>query len=77
METRGPGEPARAKVARAKRVGHAPLRDERAFPIRPEDHALLQPMFTASLEKSGDGYTVKAGKTLDPQAVAPPVSAFK
>ncbi len=45
--------------------------------IRPEDHALLQPMFTASLEKSGDGYAVKAGKTLDPQAVAPPVSAFK
>ncbi|GIL34933.1 substrate-binding domain-containing protein [Phycicoccus sp. DTK01] len=45
--------------------------------IRPEDHALLQPMFTASLEKSGDGYTVTAGKTLDPQAVAPPVSAFK
>ncbi|MBM6399204.1 substrate-binding domain-containing protein [Phycicoccus sonneratiae] len=45
--------------------------------IRPEDHALLQPMFTASLEKSGDGYAVKPGKTLDAQAVAPPVSPFK
>ncbi|MGG5259913.1 substrate-binding domain-containing protein [Phycicoccus avicenniae] len=45
--------------------------------IRPEDHALLQPMFTASLEKDGDGYTVKPGKTLDAQAVAPPVTPFK
>lgn len=45
--------------------------------IRAEDHALLQPMFTASLVKEGDGYVAKLDKTLDPAAVAPPVTPFK
>ena len=45
--------------------------------IRPEDHALLQPMFTATLKKDGSNVVPVLGKTLDPAAVAPPVTAFK
>ncbi len=45
--------------------------------IRAEDHAVLQPMFTASLEKQGDGYVPVLGETLDPKAVAPPVTPFQ
>lgn len=45
--------------------------------IRPEDHALLQPMFTATLKKDGTNVTPVLGKTLDPAAVAPPVTPFK
>jgi branched-chain amino acid transport system substrate-binding protein len=45
--------------------------------IRAEDHAMLQPMFTASLEKEGDTYVPVLGETLDPSAVAPPVTPFQ
>ncbi len=45
--------------------------------IRKEDHAMLQPMFTASLKKEGDNYVAVLGKTLDAATVAPPVTPFK
>ncbi len=44
--------------------------------IRPEDHAVLQPMFTATLKKEGDTVVPVLGKTLDPDTVAPPVTPF-
>ncbi len=44
--------------------------------IRAEDHAVLQPMFTATLKKEGDTVVPVLGKTLDPAAVAPPVTPF-
>ncbi len=43
--------------------------------IRAEDHALLQPMFTARLVPEGDGFTPELVDTLAPDAVAPPVAA--
>ena len=45
--------------------------------IRPEDHALLQPMFTASLKQDGTNVTPQLVDTLDAEAVAPPVTPFK
>jgi branched-chain amino acid transport system substrate-binding protein len=45
--------------------------------IRAEDHAMLQPMFTATLKKEGDNYVPVLGETLDAAAVAPPVTPFK
>jgi branched-chain amino acid transport system substrate-binding protein len=45
--------------------------------IRAEDHALLQPMFTVKLVKDGSGFKPELVKTLDPAAVAPPVTPFK
>ncbi|NHA69432.1 substrate-binding domain-containing protein [Phycicoccus flavus] len=45
--------------------------------IRAEDHALLQPMFTASLEKDGDALTATPEETLDPEQVAPPVTPIQ
>jgi branched-chain amino acid transport system substrate-binding protein len=45
--------------------------------IRPEDHALLQPMFTASLKKDGSNVVPQRLDTLSPEAVAPPVTPFK
>jgi branched-chain amino acid transport system substrate-binding protein len=45
--------------------------------IRPEDHAMLQPMFTVHLVKEGDGFTAQLDKTLAPDQVAPPVTPFK
>lgn len=45
--------------------------------IRAEDHALLQPMFTATLKKDGTNVAPVLDKTLDPAAVAPPVTPFK
>jgi len=45
--------------------------------IRAEDHALLQPMFTATLEKEGTNVVPQLVDTLDPAAVAPPVTPFK
>jgi branched-chain amino acid transport system substrate-binding protein len=41
--------------------------------IRPEDHAMLQPMYIAKLS----GAEPQLIRALDPAAVAPPVSAFK
>lgn len=45
--------------------------------IRAQDHALLQPMFTATLKKDGSNVTPQLVKTLDPATVAPPVTPFK
>ncbi|MBR7743959.1 substrate-binding domain-containing protein [Phycicoccus sp. BSK3Z-2] len=45
-----------------------------AMEIRAEDHALLQPMFTATLEQQGDKVVPVLGETLDPADVAPPVA---
>ena len=40
--------------------------------VRAEDHALLQPMFTAKLVKKGDKFVPELVDTLQPDAVAPP-----
>lgn len=45
--------------------------------IRAEDHALLQPMFTLTLKKEGSNVAPVLDKTLEPAAVAPPVTPFK
>src|SRR3954453_23489165 len=45
--------------------------------IRAEDHALLQPMFTATLKKDGSNVLPQLVDTLDAAAVAPPVAPFK
>ncbi len=45
--------------------------------IRAEDHALLQPMFTATLKKDGSNVVPQLGDTLQASAVAPPVTPFK
>ncbi|MER7070705.1 substrate-binding domain-containing protein [Terrabacter sp. NPDC000476] len=47
-----------------------------ALQVRAEDHALLQPMFTATLTKDGTNVVPKLVDTLDPAAVAPPVTPF-
>jgi branched-chain amino acid transport system substrate-binding protein len=45
--------------------------------IRPEDHALLQPMYQAKLSGSGTAYTATAQKTLAGDETAPPVTQMK
>jgi branched-chain amino acid transport system substrate-binding protein len=46
--------------------------------IRPQDHALIQPMFQAQLVKLRNGkYTAKVLKTISPGLVQPPVTPFK
>jgi branched-chain amino acid transport system substrate-binding protein len=45
--------------------------------IRADDHALLQPMFTATLKKDGSNVVPQLVDTLDAAAVAPPVTPFK
>ena len=45
--------------------------------IRAEDHAMLQPMFTVSLEKKGKNFVPVLGKTIDAADVAPPVAGSK
>ncbi|MBW8731050.1 MAG: ABC transporter substrate-binding protein [Terrabacter sp.] len=45
--------------------------------IRAEDHALLQPMFTATLKKDGSNVVPQLVDTLDAATVAPPVTPFK
>ncbi|WP_433529996.1 substrate-binding domain-containing protein [Micromonospora sp. CA-263727] len=45
--------------------------------IRAEDHALLQPMYQASLTGSGDTFTASAQKALAGDETAPPVQAMK
>jgi len=42
--------------------------------IRAEDHALLQPMFTARLVAHGKGFAAQLVDTLRPDAVAPPTA---
>jgi branched-chain amino acid transport system substrate-binding protein len=45
--------------------------------IRPQDHAMLQPMFQVQLVKGGNGkYDAKALKTVSPGLVQPPVKSF-
>ena len=44
--------------------------------IRAADHAMLQPMFQASLEDNGGTLTAKLVKTLDPSETAPPEKPF-
>ncbi len=48
-----------------------------AMQIRAEDHAMLQPMFTAKLTKTATGVTPQLVTTLAPADVAPPVTPFK
>lgn len=43
--------------------------------IREEDHAMLQPMFTATLEQQGEEFVPVLVDTLDPEETAPPVTA--
>jgi branched-chain amino acid transport system substrate-binding protein len=45
--------------------------------IRAEDHALLQPMFTARLTAQGSGYVPQRVSVLAPDQVAPPVTPAK
>jgi len=46
--------------------------------IRPEDHAMLQPMFTVQLVKNAKGkYDVKVMKTISAGNVQPPIRPFK
>jgi branched-chain amino acid transport system substrate-binding protein len=45
-----------------------------AMTIRPEDHALLQPMFTANLVVDGEEFVPELVDTLAPEDVAPPVT---
>jgi len=45
--------------------------------VRTEDHALLQPMFQATLTGSGDQFTAQLSKALTPEEVAPPAAAMK
>ena len=40
--------------------------------IRASDHAMIQPMFTATLTQEGDSYTPELIDTIDAEAVAPP-----
>ncbi len=44
------------------------------YTVRPEDHALLQPMFQVKLAQQGDTFEAEAVNTLAPDAVAPPVA---
>ncbi|SCL20277.1 branched-chain amino acid transport system substrate-binding protein [Micromonospora nigra] len=48
-----------------------------AMTIRADDHALLQPMFQASLTGSGTDYTATVQKALTGDETAPPVVAMK
>jgi branched-chain amino acid transport system substrate-binding protein len=46
--------------------------------IRPQDHALNQPMFQVALVKGTNGkYTAKVLKAISPAKVAPPITPFK
>src|SRR5919197_2089584 len=45
--------------------------------IRPQDHAMIQPMFQVQLVKKGSGYAPKVIKIISPGNVQPPVTPFK
>jgi branched-chain amino acid transport system substrate-binding protein len=48
------------------------------YTVRPEDHALLQPMFQTKLVADGaGGFKAQLVKAVAPEAVAPPVNPFK
>ena len=44
------------------------------YTVRPEDHALLQPMFQVKLAREGDTFEAEVINTLAPDVVAPPVA---
>ena len=44
------------------------------YTVRPEDHALLQPMFQVELSQEGDTFEAEVINTLAPDVVAPPVA---
>ena len=43
------------------------------YTVRPEDHALLQPMFQVRLVAEGEEFEPEVIETLDPETVAPPI----
>ncbi|MDQ3694825.1 MAG: substrate-binding domain-containing protein [Chloroflexota bacterium] len=43
------------------------------YTVRPEDHAMLQPMFQVRLVQDGDEFEPEPITTLSPEAVAPPI----
>jgi branched-chain amino acid transport system substrate-binding protein len=45
--------------------------------IRPQDHAMLQPMFQVRLLKAGSGYAPRVIKVISPGNVQPPITPFK
>ena len=45
--------------------------------IRPQDHAMIQPMFQVQLVKKGGKYVPKVIKVISPGNVQPPVTPFK
>jgi hypothetical protein len=46
--------------------------------VRPQDHALIQPMFQVELVKGANGrYDAKVLKTISPGNVQPPIVPFK
>jgi branched-chain amino acid transport system substrate-binding protein len=45
--------------------------------IRPQDHALLQPMFQVGLVQKNGKFTDKVLKIISPGLVQPPVTPFK
>jgi branched-chain amino acid transport system substrate-binding protein len=45
--------------------------------IRPQDHAMIQPMFQVRLVRSGSGYAPKVIKVISPGNVQPPITPFK
>jgi branched-chain amino acid transport system substrate-binding protein len=45
--------------------------------IRPQDHAMIQPMFQVQLVKKGGRYVPKVIKVISPGNVQPPVTPFK
>jgi branched-chain amino acid transport system substrate-binding protein len=45
--------------------------------IRPQDHAMIQPMFQVQLVKKGSTYAPKVIKVISPGNVQPPVTPFK
>jgi branched-chain amino acid transport system substrate-binding protein len=45
--------------------------------IRPQDHAMLQPMFQVQLVRKGGAYAPKVIKVISPGNVQPPVTPFK
>jgi branched-chain amino acid transport system substrate-binding protein len=44
--------------------------------VRPQDHAMIQPMFQVKLVPKGSGFTPQVLQTISPGNVQPPVKAF-
>lgn len=57
--------------------GYSFLGPKGAYRVRPQDHALIQPMFQVELVKGANGrYDAKVLKTVSPGNVQPPVKSF-